>query len=376
MTKITAIIGANYGDEGKGLATAYFTKLADDNHKRTIVVLTNGGAQRGHTVESMLDGSRHVFHHFNSKRKRSYADLYFPSLFIINPIEFIKEREDLLKDGHYIPRAYCHKDSLVTTPYDIFANQIFETNRGKSRHGSTGMGIWTTMCRHRAVPLTFSDLDRVEKKLDDIVEYTLQSLEGQNIPDDYMKLFKSDGLRQHFIKDCFDMKTSVNEAKDDAFLSKYEEVIFENAQGLLLSYREGDMHTTPSFTGMENINEIAKSISNVEESEICYVTRSYLTRHGAGPFPTECDVRKLNPDIIDNTNVHNPWQESIRYGMLDINELNERITADFAKCKLQNAKKSVMMTHLNEFDMETDEIDGLNYTSYDRFFENVHATKR
>jgi adenylosuccinate synthase len=172
------------------------------------------------------------------------------------------------------------------------------------------------------------------------------------------------------------MKTSVNEAKDDAFLSKYEEVIFENAQGLLLSYREGDMHTTPSFTGMENINEIAKSISNVEESEICYVTRSYLTRHGAGPFPTECDVRKLNPDIIDNTNVHNPWQESIRYGMLDINELNERITADFAKCKLQNAKKSVMMTHLNEFDMETDEIDGLNYTSYDRFFENVHATKR
>lgn len=54
----SAVIGANYGDEGKGLVTDWLTM----NGGKTLNVLTNGTCQRGHTVEH-ADGKRHVFHH-------------------------------------------------------------------------------------------------------------------------------------------------------------------------------------------------------------------------------------------------------------------------------------------------------------------------
>lgn len=54
------VIGANYGDEGKGLITDYLAAL---DHSNTLVVRFNGGAQAGHTVQTP-SGLRHVFSHF------------------------------------------------------------------------------------------------------------------------------------------------------------------------------------------------------------------------------------------------------------------------------------------------------------------------
>ena len=61
MKDIKIVIGANFGDEGKGLMTDYFS-----SNPNTIVVCSNGGAQRGHTVFESTTGTRHVFHHFGS----------------------------------------------------------------------------------------------------------------------------------------------------------------------------------------------------------------------------------------------------------------------------------------------------------------------
>ena len=63
MHNIKVIIGASYGDEGKGLATDFFGAGAAG--QETINVLTNGGPQRGHTAE-LGDGRRHVFKHFGA----------------------------------------------------------------------------------------------------------------------------------------------------------------------------------------------------------------------------------------------------------------------------------------------------------------------
>ena len=63
MTDIKVVVGANFGDEGKGLMTDYFCHQATSKNKSCIVVMSNGGAQRGHTV-NLLDGKRHVFKHF------------------------------------------------------------------------------------------------------------------------------------------------------------------------------------------------------------------------------------------------------------------------------------------------------------------------
>ena len=83
MQKIKVIIGANYGDEGKGLAADFFgARSAVKN--RTVNVLTNGGPQRGHTAE-LADGRRHVFKHFGAASFRDAAS-YFAPQYMVNPM--------------------------------------------------------------------------------------------------------------------------------------------------------------------------------------------------------------------------------------------------------------------------------------------------
>ena len=65
MRNIKIVIGANFGDEGKGLMTDYFCHQAEQRNENCIVVLHNGGAQRGHTVTTPT-GIKHIFHHFGS----------------------------------------------------------------------------------------------------------------------------------------------------------------------------------------------------------------------------------------------------------------------------------------------------------------------
>ena len=65
MTKVKIVIGGNFGDEGKGLLSAYFAEEMMQKEGKCLVVLSNGGAQRGHTVD-LPDGRRHVFHHFGA----------------------------------------------------------------------------------------------------------------------------------------------------------------------------------------------------------------------------------------------------------------------------------------------------------------------
>ena len=85
MKNIKVVIGANYGDEGKGLMTDYFSAALKD----AIVVRFNGGGQAGHTVTTE-DGKRHVFGNICSG---SFVGLpsYFSSYFVVNPITFNKE---------------------------------------------------------------------------------------------------------------------------------------------------------------------------------------------------------------------------------------------------------------------------------------------
>ena len=77
---IEAVIGANYGDEGKGLFTEYLCR----NRPSPIVVLSNGGSQRGHTVSNHETSIRHVFHHFGSGTLLGVPSVYSKT-FLLNP---------------------------------------------------------------------------------------------------------------------------------------------------------------------------------------------------------------------------------------------------------------------------------------------------
>ncbi|MBO7095335.1 MAG: hypothetical protein J6V94_00060, partial [Lachnospiraceae bacterium] len=80
-------------------------------------------------------------------------------------------------------------------------------------------------------------------------------------------------------------------------------------------------------------------------------TRSYVTRHGAGPLPYECPASELGITSPDETNVHNSWQGNIRYARHGgFDEFVRPVLADINECGAGDTGASLFITHLNETD--------------------------
>ena len=266
MQNIKLIIGANYGDEGKGLATDFFGAKAAGRFN-TINVLTNGGPQRGHTVE-LSDGRRHVFKHFGAASFRGAAS-YFAEQFIVNPMEFMREYDDL-RAIHEAPEAYMNHRCRFSTPWDMLTNQLFLEKNGL--HNSCGFGIWETVLRYqKGFGISFGAFaamnreDRIAylRRLRD--GYFAERVRGLNAAD----FFFRDELLCRFEQDCESMLL-LCPLRDDEYLRHYQTVLFENAQGLLLDGNslEGQEFTTPSTTGSGRVTEAAERIFRGADIEI------------------------------------------------------------------------------------------------------------
>ena len=345
MKEIKVVIGANFGDEGKGLFTDYFSS----QHKDGIVVRFNGGSQASHTVTTS-DGNRHAFSHFCSGTLSDIPS-YLSSFFIANPILFRKEFEILSNFAK--PKVYLNKDCLVTTPYDMIINQIAEISRGNSKHGSCGLGFNETIERNRVFDYgkisvgNLFDKNLMAHALDSIRKYyipmRLKSLGIKSIPKIYQDLLKKDLITNNYLDDIDFLLDNVN-IIDNSVLNKYDSVIFEGAQGLRLDQSHKYFpHVTRSNTGIKNVvNILEESKLKYDNMEIIYATRPYLTRHGVGQFPNEVEG-KIYPRIEDLTNVPNPYQGTIRYGLLDISSLSEEISNDLLNIKDKGFKYDVSL---------------------------------
>lgn len=375
MKEVKIIIGANWGDEGKGLMTDYFAANAKNKGMSCIVVCHNGGAQKGHTVKT-TDGRRHVFSHFGSGAFED-ASTYLASTYILNPYLFNKEY-DILTEKNAKTETFVSKKACLSTPYDIIINKILEDSRGENRHGSCGVGIFETVMRNRVAPITMEKFLNAgyETKfaiINEIRQYylpmRLENLGLKEIPEKYKEIIANDDIIENFIDD-FDVLLERVTITDDNILSGYDYVIFEGAQGLALDQNnlEGMPHLTPSNTGSINPCNILSEL-NIEgvNVETCYVTRSYFTRHGAGVLPSECDKANINPDIVDLTNGPNEYQKTIRYGYFDAEDLLKRINKD-VKCYTNiNTTFSIALTHLNYTNWLTCTANGMKEFNPDKF---------
>ena len=352
---IKAVIGANFGDEGKGLMTDYFCHQSTLRGEKSLVVLHNGGAQRGHTVVTP-DGNRHVFHHFGSGTLAG-ADTYLSEEFVLNPMIFWQEWEEL-ESMKAIPKVYVNHTCRVTTPFDMILNQIIEESRDNARHGSCGMGIHETMIRdvcNYPIEMWFDSSDEAKRYyLKEIRNYLSERLLDfgiNKIPDNWKEIVNSDLLIENFISELNFMGRNIS-TRFDRFIEYYDCVAFENGQGLLLDQNNTAYypHLTPSNTGIKNSLKIIAQMSCKPDIEVCYVTRTYLTRHGAGRLDGECNKSEINPDMQDLTNIPNPHQGTLRYAKLDEDLLKERILKDFISMRKYGAKISLAVTHKNEYD--------------------------
>ena len=342
MKDIKIVIGANFGDEGKGKLTDYYTKNADN----CIVVCSNGGAQRGHTVLKS-DGTRHVFHHFGSGTLNG-ADTYLPEDFILNPLVFREEWEELKSLG-YEPCVYAHQKCMISNPLDMMANQIIERSRGNNKHGSCGMGIYNTIQRYKKGATSYTESWAYYMNVFKSKKITLSEEESELFEPSKSK---GENIYRHYFLDFKFMMEHIKLVPDDQILSRYNTIVFENGQGLLLDQNNTEYypHLTPSNTGIKNPARIIKSVNWTDEINIeaCYITRTYMTRHGAGAFPTECNKEEINPNMEDLTNVPNPHQDTLRYGKLNVEELYERCQADIINAGLP-CQKTLAITHFKEY---------------------------
>lgn len=363
METAKIVIGANFGDEGKGLMTDYFANEAKKLGKSCLVVCHNGGSQRGHTVVSP-SGVRHVFHHFGSGSLEG-ADTYLSSEFIVNPIIFRKELSELGKIGGKT-KCFVNKNCRLTTPFDMMLNQIAEEYRGSGKHGSCGLGIFETIVRsgtdkrytvYGFNKLSISAMRGVLNRIaETYVPDRLMQLGINSIPGKWREILaEKDSIIENFIQDFLEMSEYVQMAEND-IVDNYDSVIFEGAQGLLLDQNNLSYmpHLTPSNTGIKNPLEIIGGRKTA--LEVCYVSRTYMTRHGAGRFDTECKKSDINEAMIDSTNVPNRYQDTIRYGMLVLEDLKNRMDSDLGSV---NGTKSLAVTHLNEYGVNRNELETL-----------------
>ena len=364
MQKIKIVTGASYGDEGKGLAADFLASRAEGP---VVNVLTNGGPQRGHTVE-LEDGRRHVFKHFGAGTFRG-AGTYFAGQFMVNPMEFVSEYA-VLADMHAAPSACADPSCRVTTPWDMLVSQFLAGKNGA--HNTCGYGIWETLVRYeRSCGLTFGVLagmtpDERHGYLRSLRDgYFIRRMEELGLHGwlqdnaDYAEIFFSDGLARHYEED---LETMLTLCPAGNFPAGCGTVIFENAQGLLLdgNRKEDEEYTTPSTTGSGRVLQTVERRFRGADVEAVYVTRSYLTRHGDGPMENEIGKDMLgsvlpgvSPDLTNGTN---PFQGSLRYGLPDERKLAGRIAADFGKTAGAENNRygcSVLVTHLNERGLDT-----------------------
>jgi len=104
-------------------------------------------------------------------------------------------------------------------------------------------------------------------------------------------------------------------------LTDYAQVVFEGAQGLLLDQDRGAFpYVTRSHTGIRNALDVAAE-AGIDAVDATYVSRAYLTRHGAGPLSRELPGKPY-PGIQDSTNVPNEFQGTLRFAHLDLDLLS------------------------------------------------------
>lgn len=392
MHRAVAVVGSSYGDEGKGLAVDYFTSQLMQDGLDVTIVRHNGGAQAAHTVVTP-GGRRHVFHSIGSgtllQTEDRIVETHFARDFILHPKRIVDEWESLRS---LVPgRIHLTADgqNRVSLFYDMMLCQLLELSRGDGRHGSCGLGINETVVRHDSglseLRLTYDEVRtgphlRLKRKLA-LMEHwfwdRMRDLDVNVIPLEYARR-----LRNYSVDAEVDllekMARSVNIVQDHN-IGSHEAVIFEGAQGLALdgvTTNPNFPHVTRSRTGTTNVVRLLDDMDFHGELEVCYVTRNYLTRHGAGPLP---DEGKPTPTVVDPTNQQNEWQGALRVAPICFEGLENRLLGDYKNLHGRDQTYPTMFVTHMDHRHENDRIpvvmpDGeMEYWDFNSFTEKMEG---
>ena len=279
------VLGAQWGDEGKGKMTDYLAEEAN------VVVRYQGGNNAGHTVE--VGDKQYKLHLIPSGILHDEKLNVIGNGVVIDPVAFFSEIDYLQEEGVKVnPEKLIVSDRAhIIMPYHKILDKLKEQARGKNDIGTTGKGIGPCYtdkferCGIRVCDLI--DKEVFKEKLSENIEmknkYIVNVFGGEalNFDEIYEEYSKYGERLKPFVKDT--SVTVYNEIKEN------KSVLFEGAQGMLLDI---DYGTYPFVTSS---NTTAGGVSNgvgIGPNMITNavgIAKAYTTRVGKGPFPTELE---------------------------------------------------------------------------------------
>ncbi|MBI5492706.1 MAG: adenylosuccinate synthase [Deltaproteobacteria bacterium] len=282
MAKNLVIVGAQWGDEGKGKIVDILTDSAD------VVVRFQGGNNAGHTV--IVGEEKFIFHLLPSGILHPGKTCVIGDGVVVDPEVLLGEIEVLKKRGIFRPQdLLISKNAHLIMPYHKRLDVARERLRGANKIGTTGRGIGpayedkAARCGIRCGDL-LNEADFRAKLKQNLLEKnhyikTVFHEAGFEIHEIYHDYMRFAAIMEPFIENTSKfLDTAMRSGKN---------ILFEGAQGTLLDVDHG---TYPYVTSSNTMAGAASTGSGIGPSRIdavIGVTKAYSTRVGEGPFPTE-----------------------------------------------------------------------------------------
>ena len=275
------VIGAQWGDEGKGKITDLLSRSAD------VVVRPQGGVNAGHTV--VVQGQIFKLHLIPSGILYPDTECIIGSGTVIDPQVLLEEIDGL--EALNVPTSHLmiSQNAHVTMPYHRLIDQAAEERRGKYKIGTTGRGIGPTYAdKSERTGIRIIDLmqpDTLEGKLEWTINYknvildklyNLPPLDVKQVIAEYLQY--AERLRPYII----DSSLKIYEA-----VQKKKNILFEGAQGTLLDLDHGTYPYVTSSNPIAGGACVGSGIGPTIIDRVIGVAKAYTTRVGEGPFPTE-----------------------------------------------------------------------------------------
>jgi adenylosuccinate synthase len=286
------VIGAQWGDEGKGKITDLLSRSAD------VVVRYQGGVNAGHTI--VVDGRVLKLHLIPSGILYPDTICLIGSGTVVDPGVMLRELDMLLELGIDTSGLKLASTAHVTMPYHRLLDQAMERRRGQRRIGTTGRGIGPTYAdkseRTGIRVLDLLDEDRLRDRLAGplteknlLLEriYGLPPLDPEEVIAEYTAHGRR--LAPHVV-DC---TRAIHEAA-----RARQNILFEGAQGTLLDLDHGTYPYVTSSNPVSGGACIGAGVGPTLIDRVIGVAKAYTTRVGEGPFPTELEG-SLNDHLCD-----------------------------------------------------------------------------
>jgi adenylosuccinate synthase len=279
-----AVVGAQWGDEGKGKIVDWLSQRAD------IVVRFQGGHNAGHTL--VIDGITYKLSLLPSGIVRKGKLSLIGNGVVVDPWALAEEIEKLKGQGVEIDRENLRvaENAPLILPLHRELDQMRETAAGEGKIGTTGRGIgpaYEDKVGRRALKVQdLVNLSTIGVKIDRLLAHHNALRRGHGQPE-----IKADDI----IRQLREIAPRITPFIDavwvliDAARQAGKRVLFEGAQGILLDIDHG---TYPFVTSSNTVAAQAATGSGTGPGSINYVlgiAKAYTTRVGSGPFPTEQD---------------------------------------------------------------------------------------